>query len=156
MRTSAQHSAFEQAFARQLVSELTAAGYPVMKHARRHDILTVDVSASALRFSRHRQQYSSTGVLSALASGLWVLHEIYDNVSPGAAMVTATVAVDAATWLRSEFASGPTPRTELMVSTSVSSAEQYYLQTTSAYYTADSDFSLYENWPTAILPVKGE
>ncbi len=43
-----------------------------------------------------------------------------------------------------------------MVSTSVSSAEQYYLQTTSAYYTADSDFSLYENWPTAILPVKGE
>lgn len=156
VHTSGQHSPFEQAFMQQLASELASTGYPMMKRAQRPDVLTVEVSATPLRFSRHRQQYSTTGVLTALSSGLWVLHEIYNNVSPGAAMVAGAVAVDATTWLRSEFASGPTPRTELIVNTRVSSADQYYLQTTSAYYTADGDLSLYENWPTAILPVKGE
>ena len=37
----------------------------------------------------------------------------------------------------------------------MSSADRYYMQSTSAYYTSDADFSLYENWPTTALPVKG-
>lgn len=155
VRQPEQQSPFEKAFSQQLIASLTAAGYPVMKSDARSDTLTVEVSAEPLRFSRNRLQYKTTGGLTALAGGLWVLRNIYENVSPGAAMVTAAVAADSAHWLRSEFASGPTPRTEIVVTASVSSADRYYMQSTSAYYTSDADFSLYENWPTSALPVKG-
>lgn len=156
VRQSEQQSQFEKAFTQQLIGSLTAAGYPVMKHANRPDTLTVDVSAEPLRFSKGRRQYKTTGSLTALTGGLWVLRNIYENVSPGAAMVTAAATVDTTQWLRSEFASGPTPQTEIIVTTSVSSADRYYAQNSSAYYTTDSDWSLYDSWPSVNIPLKGE
>lgn len=155
IRQSAQHSPFEKAFAQQLTTSLIAAGYPIMKQPMRSDMLVVDVSATPLRFAPGRKQYSTTGKLTLLTSGLWVLERIYDVVSPGAAMVAGAAAVDTTHWLRSEFASGPTPRTELMVTTTVSNDAQYYAQNTSVYYTADRDLSLYENWPVTSIPLKG-
>ncbi len=155
VRQSEQQSPFEKAFTQQLIASLTAAGYPVMKHADRSDTLIVDVSAVPLRFSKHRWQYKTTGGLTMLTSGLWVLERIYDVVSPGAAMVAGAAALDTTHWLRSEFASGPTPRTELIVTTSVSSADRYYVQNTSAYYTADDDWTLYDSWPSVAMPVRG-
>ena len=41
----------------------------------------------------------------------------------------------------------------LIVTTSVSSHERYYAQTSSAYYTTQSDWGLYAR--NALLPVKG-
>jgi len=155
VRQSDQQSPFEKAFTQQLIGSLTAAGYPVMKHGNRMDTLVIDVSAEPLRFSKGRRQYKTTGGLTMLTSGLWVLERIYDVVSPGAAMVAGAAAVDTTHWLRSEFAFGPTPRTEIIVTTSVSSADRYYAQNTSAYYTSDDDLSLYDNWPVANIPVRG-
>ena len=96
---------------------------------------------------RFRQESRST---AKLTSGLWVLERIYDTVTPGAA-----AAVDAHQWLRSEFASGPTPRTELIVTSSISSNDRFLAQTTAAYYTSESDARLYAQGAPYILPLKG-
>jgi hypothetical protein len=146
-------SPFEKAFAGHLIGELHAAGYPVMKVADRPGTLQVDVSATPVLFSRDRLQGKRVGRWTALTGGLWVLREIYDDVSPGAAMMAGAVTLDAMEWFRSEFASGPTPQTELIVTASVSGAERYYARVTGAYYTTDSDWELYSG-PAPALPVK--
>jgi hypothetical protein len=156
VQQSSQQSPFEKAFSGQLIGTLTAAGYPVMKTADRPGTLSVDVSATPLRFSKNRKPHNSPGALTLLAGGLWVLHDIYNDVSPGAGMMAAAVAVDATHWLRSEFASGATPQTELIVTASVSNAERYYMQTSSVYYTSDPDVGLYvQGIPATVIPVKG-
>lgn len=162
VRQNAQQSAFEKAFTAQLIGTLTAAGYPVMKSADRMGTLVVDVSATPVVFSRNRPQYHADASVTMLAGGLWVLRNIYENTSPGAAMMAGAIVIDANKWLKSKFASGATPQTELIVTASVSSSDRYYAQTTSSYYTSHSDQSLYAQvppalpaWPAVILPLKG-
>lgn len=146
-------SPFEKAFSRQLIGILTAAGYPVMRTLDHPGTLQVDVSAAPLQFSKDRLQGKYAGGATTLAGGLWVLRNIYNNVSPGAAMMATTLTIDAANWLGAEYASGPTPRTELLVTVSVYSSERYYAQTNNAYYTSDDNWGLYAQYTA--LPVKG-
>lgn len=153
IRQSGTQSAFEAAFAQQLVSELHSAGYLMMKTADRPGTLVVDVSATPVLFSRDRLQGKTIGRWTALTGGLWALHEIYDDVSPGAAMIAGAVTLDAMEWFRSEVASGPTPQTELIITASVSNDERYYAQVSATYYTTDSDWELY-NGPAPALRVK--
>lgn len=155
VRESARPSSFEGAFRQQLIASLLQAGYPVMKSDAHYGTLVVEVSAKPVRFSPDRLQNRTSGQLTLLSSGLWVLERIYDKVSPGAAMVSAAAAADATHWLRSEFASGPTPRTELIVTTSISDSERYLAQTTAAYYTSDTDARLYAQAGAYVLPLKG-
>ncbi len=157
VRQSDTQSPFEKAFTGQLIGELNRAGYPVMKTEGRSDTLLVEVSATPLLFSRNRLQGKPVGRWSMLTAGLWVLREIYEDSSlTGATMATA-VTLDALEWFHSESASGPTPRTELIVTTSISNAERYYAQVSSTYYTTDSDWNLYSGSGSAIaLPVKGK
>ena len=63
-------------------------------------------------------------------------------------------AVDGVRWFGSKASGGAfVPKTELIVTTSVSSHERYYAQTSSAYYTTQSDWGLYAR--NAVLPLKG-
>ncbi|MGI6408201.1 MAG: hypothetical protein ACOX0Y_05765 [Thiopseudomonas sp.] len=147
-------SPFEQAFATQLATELTRAGYPVMKSAERHGTLLVEVSAQAVQFSEKRQRPAAAGELTLLAGGLWVLRNVYENVSPGAAMIGGTLAVDGSRWFGSQYGKGLTvPKTELIVTASISSREQYLAQTSAAYYTTQTDWGLYAT--NSALPLKG-
>lgn len=147
-------SPFEEAFTAQLVTELTRAGYPVMKSAERPGTLLVELSAQPVQFAENRQRPAAAGELSLIAGGLWVLRNIYENVSPGAAMIAGTAAVDGVRWFGSKASGGAfVPKTELIVTTSVSSHERYYAQTSSAYYTTQSDWGLYAR--NAVLPLKG-
>lgn len=155
VRERARPSPFERAFNQQLVASLLEAGYPVMKSDAHYGTLIVEVAATPVPFSPNRLQNRSTAKLTMLSSGLWVLERIYDKVSPGAAMVSAAAAVDAHQWLRSEFASGPTPRTELIVTSSISNNERFLAQTTAAYYTSESDALLYLQAAPYTLPLKG-
>ena len=152
VRQGAGQSPFEQAFTTQLVGILSASGHPVMKTADRPGTLLVEVSANPLRFSQGRQKPRAAGELTTLAGGLWVLRNLYSNVSPGAAMMGGAVALDAANWFGSRYAA-EVPQSELIVTTSVSSDERYYAQTSTAYYTTDADWGLYAR--SAVLPVKG-
>lgn len=145
---NAEQSPFQKAFNQQLISSLIAAGYPVMKHPNDRYTLTVDVKADPIRFSNNPKRAPIVGEATTIAGGLWVLRNIYRDTSPGAAMMGAAVTYDIYNFLRSEYASGPTPKTELIVTASVSDKNRYYANSTNVYYTTDSDWHNY----AALLP----
>ncbi|MDH1212964.1 hypothetical protein N5C38_18130 [Pseudomonas chengduensis] len=152
----ATQSPFARVFSQQLISSLLSAGYPIYKRDNGSGVLVVEVSAEPVRFSPNRLQYRYVGTATTLTSGLWVLRNIYRNVSPGAAMVSAAAGLDAAEWYHSEFAKGPTPEIELVVNTSISDQYRYYAQTSSAYYTVDPEWRLYApGWEGTNVPVIG-
>lgn len=114
--------------------------------------LLVELSAQPDLVAEHRQRPAAAGELTLLAGGLWVLRNLYENASPGAAMAGAVV-VDTGRWFGSKY-NATVPKTELIVTTSVSSHERYYAQVSSAYYTTQSDWGLYAR-NAQLLPVKG-
>lgn len=146
---NAQQSKFQNAFNQQLISSLISAGYPVMKHPNGNRTLTVDVKADPVRFTKNPNRTPVVGEATTLAGGLWVIRNIYRNTSPGAAMMAGTVSYDIYNYLNSEYASGPTPKTELVVTASVSDSDRYYANSTNVYYTTDTEWHNY----AAQLPV---
>ncbi len=102
----------------------------------------MEVDTQVVSFSPDRPQYRHAGTATALATGVWALH--VGEATAGAALFATIAAVDAYAWFRSEFASGETPKTEIIVTTSVSDSNQYVSRSTSVYYVADSDKALYE------------
>lgn len=136
-------TAFDRAFTNQLISALVAAGYAVTKLPS--DALIVDVDIQVVRFSANRPQYRHTGLATALATGVWALHAA--EATAGAVLVTGVASADAYTWFSSEFASGATPQTEIIITTSVSDLTRYVARSTNVYYLADSDSKLYINEP---------
>lgn len=153
-------SPFEKAFTQQLISSLISAGYPVMKNANHPNTLTVKVSAQALDFSPGRKQgRSSIGAPTLLAAGLWAVGEAV-TMAPGDAAGTVVLGglalTEAHQWFASEYASGATPRTEIIVTTQVASTDRYMAQVTSAYYTTESDYRLYSQQKSGtMIPVHG-
>ncbi len=140
-------SAFERAFSNQLVSSLVANGHAVMKQPA--GALSVEVDTQVVGFSPNRPQYPHAGTATALATGIWALHDV-GKATAGAALYATVAAADAYGWFRSEFATGETPRTEIVVTTSVSDGNQFLSRATSVYYVADSDKALYESAATGV------
>lgn len=134
-------TAFARAFHGQLITALLASGHPVMKTPQ--GALQVDIDIQAVAFSANRPQYRYAGAATALGGGLWALYDVGRAVSPGAAGMVALATVDTLAWFQSEFASGDTPQTEIIVTTSVTDNNQYVARNTSVYYVADSDKRLY-------------
>jgi hypothetical protein len=134
---------FERAFSNQLLSELVAAGFTVLKTPDGASV--VDIDTQAIRFSPNRPQYKYAGLPTALATGVWALHEA--EATAGAAAFVVVASADAYAWFRSEFATGETPQTEIVITTSVSNANRYLARSTNVYYVADSDEALYRGAP---------
>ncbi|MBZ2207205.1 hypothetical protein [Massilia soli] len=134
-----QASAFNQAVRGQLITALVQDGQLVSKHAG--GALTIDIDTQVVEFSRHRPQYKFSGERSAIAAGAWVITGI-DHTNPWLATV-AIAGYDAYSWFHSQFAPGPTPKTEIIVTVSVSDAQRYIARSTSVYYVTDSDRNLY-------------
>lgn len=134
-----QPSPFARALAAQLTTSLVNDGYTVAKTPA--GALKVDLDVQAVTFSANRPQYRYFGEHTALAAGVWVLSEIEP---PALGVATAGVGTyDAYTWFNSQFAPGATPKTEIIVTLSVSDPYRYYARTSSAYYVSDSDRVLY-------------
>jgi hypothetical protein len=142
---------FDRAFANQLISALVAGGQTVLKSPA--GALTVEIDTQVVRFSPDRPQYRHAGTASAITAGVWALH--VGEATAGAALATTVIAADAYAWFRSEFASGATPQTEIIVTTSVSDNNQYLSRSTSIYYVADTDKSLYDAAGLQTLKVTG-
>ncbi|CDG83407.1 putative uncharacterized protein [Janthinobacterium agaricidamnosum NBRC 102515 = DSM 9628] len=138
-----QATAFSQAVAGQLTTSLVNDGYVVAKSPRA--ALKVEIDTQVVEFSAHRPQYKFAGERSALVGGLWVLTEI--EHTPQWMATVGIVGEDAYSWFRSEFASGATPKTEIIVTISVSDERRYYARYTSVYYVTDSERYLYEVAP---------
>ena len=145
---SAAKTAFDRAFSSQLISALVAEGFIVSKTAQ--GALSVDIDTQAVRFTANRPQYKHAGTATALTAGVWALRQ--GEATGAVALATAIVAADAYTWFRSEFSTGETPQTEIIVTTSVTNNTRFIARDTSVYYVADSDSRLYEfTPPTQVL-----
>ncbi len=136
-------TAFDRAFSNQLISALVGQGFPVLKSPG--GALNVEIDTQTVRFSANRPQYNHAGVATALTAGVWALHQA--RASAGAVLLTAVASADAYSWFRSEFATGETPQTEIIITTSVGDARQFLARNTSIYYVADTDSGMYEYTP---------
>lgn len=165
--TPASPTPFQQALTNQLISSLVKDGHVVSRSPAGALQLSLDVQA--LTFSPKRAQSVPVGVATALAAGVWVLSE-HNPLSSSVGKVgrfTRTVgigaAVDAYNWYDSEFASGPTPRTELIITASVTDQYRYYARASHTYYVADGDRALYgvideapKDFGSRVFQVKGD
>ncbi|MET0323371.1 MAG: hypothetical protein ABW069_21840, partial [Duganella sp.] len=88
----------------------------------------------ALVFAANRPQYRQYfGQRMPLASGVWMAREL----------TAPPVENEPLDPVDSEFAPGATPRTEIIVTISVSDQYRYLARSTSAYYVSDADTALY-------------
>lgn len=132
-------SPFQRALATQLTTSLVNDGYVVTRSPA--GSLKIDMDVQAVTFTANRPQYRYHGERAALATGVWVLSEIEAPLLGGVAAGAA--ALDSYDWFNAQFAPGATPRTEIIVTVSVTDQFRYLARSTSAYYVADSDRVLY-------------
>lgn len=141
IRQAAAPSEFERAFTSQLITSLVGFGHPVMKQPEGAQI--VDIDTQIVAFAPSRPQYRYAGAPTTLGANLWAIHEVALHASPGAGTMLALASLDAERWFRAEFATGATPQTEIIITATVSDAQQYRVRHTSVYYAADHDIALY-------------
>lgn len=143
-----QTSDFSRAVATHVSTALVNQGYVVARKPD-HDALTIEFDTQLVAFSSKRPQYRFSGEPTLLAGGAWVLTGIEHST---AWLATAAIAgYDAYQWFHAHFAPGATPKSEIIVTLSVADDQRYYARTTSVYYTADSDRSMYD---AAFQPTK--
>lgn len=135
-----QKSPFGRAFHNQFVSHLVNQGVNIV--IQRPADVEITIDAQTVKFTPKRSQYLSAFKFSLISGGLWGLHAIGEEY-PSAAAFTAAVITDAYQWNTSEFAKGPTPEIELILTTSAKRAGHYLARATNVYYIADSDANLY-------------
>ncbi|MRW89989.1 hypothetical protein GJ699_08345 [Duganella sp. FT80W] len=130
---------FQRALAAQLTTSLVNDGYVVSRSPA--GSLKVEMDVQAVTFTADRPQYRYHGDKTILAGGVWLLSE----VDAGALFNVGAAAggIDAYQWFNSQFAPGDTPKTEIIVTVSVSDQYRYLARSTSAYYVADTDRQLY-------------
>jgi hypothetical protein len=139
------NSAFGKAFHSQFLSRLVNKGQSVSVQGPGD--IAVTVEAQTVKFSPDRSQYLGAGKFSMLGLGLWGLHNLAEHSSyhhaPGVGAMGIAIASDIVQWNMSEFAKGPTPQIELILTTSATKDGKFLARTTNVYYIADSDASLY-------------
>lgn len=123
---------FQLALANQLTTSLVNDGLTVSRVPA--GALRVELAVQALTFTAHRPQYRlNFGKRLPLADGVWMAREL--TASP--------VEYEPFDPIDSEFAGGVTPKTEIIVTISVSDQYRYVARSTSAYYVSDHDRALY-------------
>ena len=152
---------FNRVFFNQFLTALVALGYQVTTAAA-PNAPTVEIDVQSVAFAHDRPQYRYAGVPVRFGPGIWALRDetsLWDRAGNEA---QRTEGYDA-NWYRAEFAGGPTPRNELVVTVSaVSPARSYLARSTKVYYTADMDVANYScagaaaNVRTWTIPVTGD
>jgi hypothetical protein len=137
----AEATPFQRALQAQLISALVNQGQVVSRSPA--GALRVDIDVQALTFSPGRPQARFAGLPTSIGTGVWLLSDNLGGMDWGFAVAAAGAGVDAYRWYTSEYADGQTPRTELIITASVTDQYRYYARSTAAYYVADSDRALY-------------
>lgn len=147
------YAPFNQAVVDELISSLTSNGYNIVK--RPNDAIKIDVNTQVLQFSPNRLQAKSIGIPTLITTGLWTSAEI--GSITGAGVATAAIAgSEALAYMNSDRASGPTPKTEIIVDITVSNEINYIAKSRGTYYVADTDTWLYQAAQTKKFSVQGE
>lgn len=131
-------SQFQRALTEHITSALVKSGYVVSRVPA--GSLKVDVDVQALTFSPQRAQKLPGAMPTAIAVGVWMLAATSDPILATAGGVAAHEVYN---YNYGQFGTGPIPKTELIVTVSVSDQYRFYARNSSAYYVADSDRSLY-------------
>ncbi|MBL8470552.1 MAG: hypothetical protein KF778_09645 [Rhodocyclaceae bacterium] len=156
-----QATQFERAFRNQVITALVTKGATVAKAPTGATEVTIDVQLTQFK-ARSQQSLASDGgrfvSVTAVGTGLWALTGQWVGAGHRAvAGIGLLGAIDAANWLNSEFASGPTPTHEVTITLSATSTDRYLARTTNVYYVADGDRALYaEGLPLYQLKVVGD
>ena len=161
---------FVDGFRDLLITALVGQGFAVSTEAK--NALSVDVRYSIFRFRPDRLQNTYYyGEATALAAGLWAVGGIVaadissaGGVSAGAKLLTVAAGLDGFSWVsneamgRGQYAAGPVPRSEILLTVSVVDNARIASRRSNIYYTADEDQALYWNRPATAhtLTVKGD
>lgn len=141
-----QNSKFTQAFYTQIITSLVNQGVTVRKY-NDGTAQVVDIDTQLLRFSPNRHQNKRFISATAISGGIMAVHGLDIPVRTDAVLgsLAVTGAYDWLRWIDQEYASGATPRYELIVTTSLVKNSQFIARRTDAYYIADSDWIMYNN-----------
>jgi len=136
---------FSRAFHTQLITTLVSSGLVVSKDAGA--AMSIDIDVQTIVFAPNRPQYRFAGKATELGPGVWALRDAA-TVKPEDAKLIPPVDElmrgNALHWFRTEFASGQTPQTEILVTVSAGNEKRYLARTTNVYYITDGDRKLYE------------
>jgi hypothetical protein len=139
---------FNQVFFNELLTALVELGYEVSTTPGANAAV-VDIDVQAVRFAANRPQYRYAGRPLEVGPGIWALEDATSLVDSQGNAAPRTTGFDA-NWYRAEFASGATPRNELVITVSAISPQKTYLaRNTKVYYTSDADSAHYFCEPTA-------
>lgn len=148
--------AFVEGFRELLITALVGQGLPVSTEAK--GAFVVDVRYSIYRFRPERLQSTYFyGEATALAAGLWAVGGVVSasGVSPGAKLLTVAAGLEGFAWLSKEsigggqYAAGPVPRSEILLTASVTEGSRIASRRSNIYYTEDDDQALYWNRSSA-------
>ena len=105
--------------------------------------LEVDIQVGKVSPGRLDGRYFASG--TALSTGVWGLRGLWTQTSPQGAGVGVALGMtfDAYRWFNSEFARGPLPQLEMIVTVSALSNGIYIGRVSNLYYLSDNDLSLY-------------
>lgn len=143
------HTDFHKAFTQFLTTQLVRDGVPVVQAAGK---LKISFEAQVVRHHTTGNQYIP-GAATALTAGVVVLHDVLINASAGVAALAIAGTADAAS-NANRFTTNS--KTEIIVTTSAVSGEQYVFRKSDVYYVEDLDGSLYEELKSKTWKVTGE
>ena len=154
-------SEFSRAFHKHLVAALVNSGAQVMTRSGQ-GILNLVADSQLVAFSPERHQNRRFISATAIGAGLWGMYglDLYPQTYSILGSLALTGMIDWNQWFNSQFASGPTPRHELIVSLRLSDDMQVLGAQTAVYYISDTDRSLYSPPPPPAkaypaVPVQG-
>jgi len=157
VRAPAQQTDFAKGFHSALITALLRHKVAV-SHAPAGAI-GLDIDIQTVRFSPNRPDGRFLPLSIPYAGG-WAAYGLAKHAAPAAAGLAGAAVIggiDIYRWNTSDWASGPTPQTEVIVTVSASDATRYLGRVSNAYYVADSDAALYVRRPQLYsIPVGGD
>jgi hypothetical protein len=150
VRTPAYLTEFSRAFYNQLKTALVDNGVAVAKR-NQPGALEMEIDVHPIKFTPNRPQYRYAGVASELGQGVWALRDVADMEPTDSSLSPSPPLANSEMWFRSQFASGQTPQTEIVVTLSLADARTYLARSTNVYYVADSDTRLYDQEICSII-----
>lgn len=145
-------SQFSQAFQTGFVTRLVNKGMNVATTAPAE--INVGIDIQAVRFSADRRQYLGAARFTQISLGLWGLREMYYEGSHAMPILAGSILADIYEWNMSEFAKGPTPQMEVIVTASATKGTQIVARATNVYYIADTDALLYTPPPKPPVAIR--
>lgn len=143
---------FNRAIESELVFALLEDKYKVVKNPS--NAINIQVTTEVVEFSEKRLQNKNIGVPTALVAGVWALAAA--DATAGGVATAAVATADFSRGAFAEFASGETPKTEIMITITASDKDQYIALTKGTYYVTDSDRWLYDAVQTKNFAITGE